>query len=121
VIAMVFSKDVLSLVSVFGCPCRSVGYRRDKNFQMIVQEALRQDWPRVILRDFFRAIHLRALVRGLASAGHSPDQVVGFCGLRHFGLIGLVDNLIGGPEVLLSPSLKITLTNRTLGRLRLPE
>src|SRR6266849_10331693 len=43
--AMVFSKGVLSLVSMFGCPYRSVGYLRDKNFEMIVREALRHITP----------------------------------------------------------------------------
>jgi hypothetical protein len=40
--AMVFSKDVLSLIPVVGCRCRCVRYILDENFEMIVREALRK-------------------------------------------------------------------------------
>jgi hypothetical protein len=45
---MVFSKGVLSLVSMFGCPYRSVRYLRDKNFEMIVRDALGHITPHAL-------------------------------------------------------------------------
>src|SRR6266849_8135354 len=43
--AMFFSKIVLSQVSQFGCPRRSVSYLLDENFDLIVREALRHITP----------------------------------------------------------------------------